>query len=169
MEVMASPIELPHNSVVVDKDDVIIVVTARGMETREAVAEVGEKVRQYAAGLREKSAKVLVVIDARTEKIENSTKEGRAEFRRLAPKLDVDAYAFVGDARLQAVMKYASRGFSAKVPIQFFSSVNQAKGWLLRFENTQPPRPRIGALIGWAIASIVFALIAIAIVMAINQ
>lgn len=166
---MASPIELPNNSVTLDKDDVIIVVTARGTETREAVADVGEKIRQYAADLRAKSAKVLVVIDARTEKIENSTKEGRAEFRRLASKLDVDAYAFVGDERLQTVMKYVSRGFSAKVPIQFFSSVNQAKGWLLTFENVAPLRPRIPALIMRAVAFVIFAMIAVGIMLLINR
>jgi hypothetical protein len=135
---MASTFELPNNSVSVDKDDVIIVVTARGTETREAVANVGEKVEAYASELRSRSAKVLVIIDARTEKLENSTKEGRAEFRRLASKLDVDAYAFVGDERLQTLMRYATRSFGRKVNLEFFSSMNKAKEWLLSLDGVTP-------------------------------
>lgn len=154
---MASSFELPHNTVTVDKDDVIIVVTARGTETREAVADVGKKIEEYARDLRSRSVKVLVVIDARTEKLENSTKEGRAEFRRLAARLDVDAYAFVSDEHLITLMRYATRSFNKKIPLEFFTSMQRAKEWLLSFEGQSPLR-RSGmtkAVVGVAVAIVV--------------
>lgn len=159
--VMATPtIEFPHNTVAVDKDDVIIVVTARGTETREAVADIGEKVRQYSAELRAKSAKVLVIIDARGEKIENSTKEGRAEFRRLAGTLDVDAYAFVADERLQTLMRYATRSFNQKIQLEFFSSMTKAKQWLLTIDGVAPVHRPNRTIVARIVAGIAFLIVA---------